>query len=278
MKRSAKKHILIAVPAFGGVVTAAVASFTSLAMRYNSERGCPYKFSVSYLPDVRPTEYARNKLITFAYSNKQVDAIWFVDADMTPTANSFDLLKLWNKADIISGLCPVFSGNNLNRPSFHFNFYKYDPSEPAPQNFMPLPVTGNDPVKVDGAGTACMIIKRKVYANKKLWLAPKLINGVVPLFRWLKNAAGETTGTDDLDFCRRATKHGYRLWAHKGVQWGHMKQVDLNWMIHKLQAVARTSEICEKLPTLNDWNAVALEQRRLKRKGIPLQAVSQHPA
>jgi len=265
-----KKHILIGVPAVGSTVATAVAAFTSLAVRQNSEKSCPFKFSVSYLVDVRPTEYARNCLVTQAYDNKDVDGIWFIDADMVPTSNSFDLFNLWNKADIIAGLCPIFNNGDLARPSFHYNFYKHVPTGDK-KDFMPLPILSGDPILVDGAGTACMIIKKKVYANKKLWLSPKKIDGIVPLFRWLKDGAGNTTGTDDLDFCRRAKKHGYKIIAHQGVQWGHIKPVDISWMIHKLHATQTTKDVTERITTLNDWNGIALKQKGQ----LPVAAVAQ---
>ena len=269
MKR--KKHILLAIPAVGNTVATAVAQFTTLAVRYNGEKKCPWKFSVAYLLDVRPTEYARNRLITLAIDQKDVDAIWFIDSDMIPTPNSFEMLKLWDKADIISGLCPIFSNGDLARPSFHYNFYNYVPGHKDGRNFMPLPIMSDKPIQVEGAGTACMIIKKKVYKDPKMWLQPKRVNGVVPLFRWLKNGAGETTGTDDLDFCKRARGRGYRLFAHQGVQWGHIKSVDLNWMIHKLHATQTTKRFEERIPTLNDWNGIAI-----KNKGqFPIESVRQ---
>ena len=269
MKR--KKHILLAIPAVGTTVATAVAQFTALAVRQNSEKKCPWKFSIAYLLDVRPTEFARNRLITLAYDSPDVDAIWFIDSDMIPTQNSFELLKLWNRADIIAGICPIFSNNALNRPSFHYNFYRYIPGQKGGRDFMPIPVMSGEPVKVDGAGTACMIIKKKVYKDPKMWLKKKRVNGVVPLFRWLRNEVGETTGTDDLDFCRRARKQGYRLFAHQGVQWGHTKPVDLQWMIQKLNATQQTKRFEERIPTLNDWNGIAMKHRGQ----LPLEAVCQ---
>lgn len=97
-----------------------------------------------------------------------------------------------------------------------------------------------------------MVIKRHVLEDKRLWLAPEKVDGVVPMFRWPRAITGATLGTDDLDFCKRARALGYKITAAPGVQWGHFKEVDLHWIMQKIQFLNNRPP--EMLLTLNDYN------------------------
>lgn len=251
MKRS-KRHILLGIPCENTTVHVTVAAFATEAVRQNSLRGCPYSFSVAYLVGKKPTEYARNCIVTTAVDRKDVDALWFVDSDMVPSANSFELLNV--DADIVAGVAPIFSSPKADEPSFTWNVYKRV-KDPSGRDFLPVGLNGGQPVSVDGAGTACMIIKRKVLLDKRMWLGPRDKEHIIPYFRWPRSLTGETEGTDDLDFCRRARNLGYTITAVPGVRWGHFKEIDLHWMINKLGSVQMRRP--ESLVTINEWNDMA---------------------
>jgi hypothetical protein len=235
-----------------------MAAFTTRIMRENSRRGCPYKFSVMYLVDTRPCEYARNVLVTRALDRKDIDAIWFMDSDMIPSENSFELLGL--PGDIIGGIAPIFNDNSMDEPSFTFNLYGEAAEGPTTDRkmyrpFAPIMPKNSKPIEVHGIGSSCMIIYRHVLADKRLWLSDERDDGIVPLFRWPKSVSGKTTGTDDLDFCLRAREHGYKIIAHPGVRWGHIKSIDLDWILKKVDFAYRQGEARNKqYTTVNDFN------------------------
>lgn len=253
MKRKDKKHILIAIPSRNSLVHIPVATFAGEALKQNSHRNCPYWFSVAMLESVEPTEYARNILVSVAIDHKQkVDAIWFVDEDMKPTFHdSFKMLDI--DSDIIAGVAPILS-REIGKPSFTWNLYKeVVPKEgEKDSSFFPVGLNGGQPMEVDGVGTACMIIKRHVLEDKRLWLQEERVDNIIPLFRWPRAITGATLGTDDLDFCRRARALGYRITASPSVRWGHLKEVDLMWIMQKIQSL--TVRPPETLLTLNDYN------------------------
>lgn len=259
MKRKDKKHILIAVPCESSTVHIPVATFACEALRQNSRRGCPYRFSVAFLDSRKPTEYARNILTTLAIDKKSVDAIWFVDEDMSPTwPDSFQLLDV--DADIIAGIAPINNGKDLEVPSFTWNLYREvkDQDSPDDTSFFPISPNGNKEMPVDGVGTACMIIKRHVLVDRRLWLGERTKEGTIPLFRWPRDIAGATLGTDDLDFCKRARALGYTIKAVPSIRWGHIKEMDLQWVMKKMQTM--TSRPPQLLLTINDLNEYQVRQ------------------
>lgn len=254
MKTKGKKHILLAIPCESNEVHVPVASFAVEAMRQNGIKDCPYEFSIAFQVGRKPTEFARNCLITQAYNRKDCDAIWFVDSDMVPSKNSFELLNC--KDDIVAGIAPILSNPLSTEPSFTFNLYKRVQSNNN-LDFIPIGLNGGVPFKVDGAGTACMVIDRKVFSDKRLWLGkPSGKEKIIPLFRWPRSITGETLGTDDLDFCRRARDLGYTITVNPNIIWGHLKEMDLMWPMEKLRTVLMRPP--SSLITMNEWNDHAI--------------------
>jgi hypothetical protein len=255
MRRRNKRHILIGIPTANTKVHVTVAAFAVEAARQNTLRDCPYKFSVAYLVGKSPTEFARNHMVTFVIDNPKIDALWFVDSDMAPSPNSFELLNV--DADIVAGVAPIFSSSANDAPSFTYNIYKrVDDKDCVGRDFLPIYTNGHKgAIEVDGAGTACMIIKRHVLEDKRLWLGDR-INGTVPFFRWPRAITGETLGTDDLDFCRRARELGYTIKVLPSVTWGHFKEVDLLWIINRFNSA--TERHPQSISTINEWNTIAM--------------------
>jgi hypothetical protein len=266
MKRSKKQHILIAVPCEHNTVHLPVATFALEAIRQNAHRGCPYRFSVAFLGGQKPTEYARNVLVTTAVDNKSVDAIWFADEDMVPTwPDSFEMLKI--DSDIIVGVAPIFSNKDTANPSFTWNIYRQIEDETitpelrcvssmSATSFFPVGLNGGKPMQVDGAGTACMIIRRNVLEDKRLWIGGERFKDIIPFFTWPRGITGESLGTDDLDFCARARNLGYKITAVPSVKWGHLKELDLQWIMKKIQSL--TVRPPQALLTTNDMNEYSL--------------------
>jgi hypothetical protein len=255
VKKRDKRHILLAIPTETSQLHVPVAAFAVEATKYNQKRGCPFQFSTAFLVGKSPTEYARNCLITQAVKQKDVDAIWFVDSDMVPSPNSFQLLNI--KADIVAGIAPILTNTESDRPSFTWNLYKRVVGT-SERDFIPIGLNGGKPMQVDGVGTACMIISRKVFTDKRLWLGkPVGDDKIIPLFQWPRNIAGETLGTDDLDFCRRARDLGYTITVDPSVKWGHLKELDLKWPIEKLNLQWQRPP--SSLVTMNEYNDYAIQ-------------------
>ena len=93
-------------------------------------------------------------------------------------------------------------------------------------------------IERDAAGTGMMIISRRVLEDPRMkfpreWIA---MTGKKRTLRdcdpdgWFKNRHkpnGAYETTEDIDFCYRAKKLGYRLFVDYGVKSGHIKQTDV---------------------------------------------------
>lgn len=272
MKRNEKKHILLGIPTRDMVCHVPVVKFALECMNQNSKRNSKYRFSTLVLPCHSPTEYARNVIVTAALAKKNVDYLWFIDEDMVPPVNPLDMLKI--EGDIVACPCPILTNNDVRGPSFSYNYYQRVTSKnPDTKEF--LPTWGNGvPTEVDGAGTACMILSRRILEDKRLWLDPEPSkDGVIAYFQWPRDRTGKTLATDDLDFCARARDLGYKVVVVPRLHWGHLKEIDLEWIIHRIDSAVE--RIPGSIATVNEWNQL-MEEDGIRRKRYYNQEEKQH--
>lgn len=219
-----QQHIFIGIPTMGQRVTNAIADLCEAALMMQYMPNCPWRFTVKRSNGFQGVAYARNKLVgDFLATDAEV--LWFLDHDTKPSANSFELLLLQNRFDIAAGIYPAFQKREGQKPTLTFGAY-YENAD-GTWRVDPLPETGNPIIPVDGVMMGATIIKRALFEDERLLLSPVEDPKAPPFFQTPIAPNGKLLATEDVDFCSRAGKLGYRIGVHSGIKWGHLKELDL---------------------------------------------------
>jgi hypothetical protein len=150
------------------------------------------------------------------------DAIWFVDSDTLPSANSFELLKV--DADIVAGVYPIYRRERKDMIPLDWSFYRRTGDHQY--HYKVLEDYEGKVTTADAAGTGCMIIRRNVIEHFAKDV-PRDRDGIPAIFQWPRECTGRDITSDDFDFCDRTKEAGFTLKVHTGVRWGHLKTKDL---------------------------------------------------
>lgn len=168
-----------------------------------------------------PVDIARNHIVEAFLSEPDATHLFFMDSDMVFPADALDRL-LAHDLPIVSGT--YFARTNNPVPHV-YDFVRTDelgvrwyhpkgeafvewirahPEAASLPNVHAFP----DPwlVKCDGIGGGCLLIKREVFERMP---AP-----------WFENALG-SKGGEDFDFCEKAKRLGYEIWADFAIQCDH---------------------------------------------------------
>jgi hypothetical protein len=238
-----KKKVVLAIPIANHSLSYGVATLIAKCFSKGGDPNYPYSFGLLFVQGLRPIESARNMLAGKFLKDKDADILWFIDHDTMPTNNSLELLEAMEtkNADIMVGPVPFLTGDPNGGPPVNYNVYL---SDGEPYSFRPslIPVHG-EVVNIDGAGTACMLIKREVLENSKLHVGDKeeLDGDSVPIFKVQRTSCGTNKVGVDLDFSYRAMEAGYHMYAHGGVLWGHLKTDDVT------RTIAISSELAQHM-------------------------------
>ena len=236
MPLQSERHVMVGIPFIGYWLTKGIAQFAfALGQSDAGDSGVKFTFKpingssvISY-----NVEYMRNRLVKAALDDPTVTDLWFIDSDVMPSPNSMDLLAV--DADICGGIYPI-PNKPLARegsPPVWSVYHRMD------NVFAPADLPDEPTLMEAGAlGTGAMIIRRKVLEDESLRFAED-DQGLPCLFRTPRSNSGACLATDDLDFCRRAVDRGYKIIAHTGVRWGHIKTYDVAVMDAAIRA-ART--------------------------------------
>jgi hypothetical protein len=219
-----RKHIKIAIPTMVHAITLELLQLYEICRDLQEKPDFGYRFSLTTTNGIRPIPYARNKLAGEFLKDKTADMLWFWDSDVIPTPETMKLLKLIESddCDVAAGIYPMQTFHK--EPPLTYGFYDFydDVGYFRASNFK----EGKDILQCDGVTTGNMIIKRHVLVDANMRFA-KNDGGVPCIFRDEYLPSGKLSWGDDLDFCRRLKKHGYKLMVDTSVQWGHIKTVDL---------------------------------------------------
>lgn len=250
--RNKQELIYVAIPTCSSRLTMGLIHFLSSLDRMSLDEQFPYAFCWRVMNGKRPVEYARNHLTRSFLELKQASRLLFVDEDMMPGPGALNILDV--DADLVSGR------------AFGFDHKRVDPltKKQLPPGLKPCifdlnPKTGRfHPKKpdfskgqtvfdADASGAACLLIKRHVLEDRRMWLPTKYVDhmGIAkdhsdnefpegdedwapPIWRTIYRPDGRILRGEDLDFTDRARKLGYSLKAHYGANYGHLKEVDLD--------------------------------------------------
>jgi hypothetical protein len=268
-----KREIFIAVPTMSNRATIAIFQFLATVDRLSLLADFPYKFSWQVANGRRPVEYARNWLTGVFLTKTDAEAIWFLDEDMIPTESSLELLAV--DADIVAGRAWAFDHQNGSKaPGLKLCLFQYN--QLGDYKFNPIiPKIDDSVVDVVAAGTATMLIRRKVIEDPRMRLPQSYIGldgnphdlteetedeaWAPPIFRTTYKPNGQILRGEDLDFCLRATECGFSVKAHVGAQFGHLKEVNLDDVAMLAELTARrVAASFEKKPEKEQPRLVAV--------------------
>jgi hypothetical protein len=217
---NSKTGIMVAIPNLGGKINTPLAMWL-LGLSYRTiDPESRYFFKIHMPFGLSPVEYARNECVREFLSDPYYKKLWFIDADMIPPPNAFDILGFDD--DIVAGMTYVWKGGVVDNkgvyqpPKMQINAYDFRPQH---EDFISrMPHNDNRSFYCDAVGAACMTISRKL-----LEVMPE------PWFRTLRDPYGAGIRGEDLDFCKRAQDlQGTKVLYVPKVQFGHVKELDLN--------------------------------------------------
>ena len=217
---SKKTGVMVAVPNLGGLMSTPLGMWLISLCYQTIDAQCPYFFKLHLPTDLTPIEYARNECVREFLKDPFYKKLWFIDSDMIPPGNAFDLLA--GDEDMVSGMTYIWNSQSMNSageyvpPKMKINAFDFRPGH---EDFISkIPNPDNRAFYCDAAGAACMVIKRELLENM-----PE------PWFRTIRDPYGAGLRGEDLDFCKRAKDlMGTKVLYMPRVQFGHMKRLDLS--------------------------------------------------
>jgi len=158
-------------------------------------------------------DFARNE-VALDFLNSGCDVLWFLDSDVSPNPKMYELFtEHYDKWDLAGAPYPVFiTPPGHDGPQVLYTVYKMGPNGLFAA---PIPNEGID--MVDGIATGCLFIKRSVFDKLE---KPYFEFKYEPETR--KMIEGE-----DLGFCLKVNKLGYKFFVDYSMLCKHFKNVDL---------------------------------------------------
>jgi hypothetical protein len=143
------------------------------------------------------------------------DYVLFMDSDNPPSQNPLALVEL--DLDIVGCPTPTLKHTTLRegytgKSPFDWNVYTY-----MKKDGLYKARGGQGLEEVDAIGTGCTLIHRRVLEHSAMRDHP---------FARSIGKPGKIY-SEDISFCHRARKAGFKIWAHFDYPCGHIKQVDL---------------------------------------------------
>lgn len=197
------KRVYIAIPNTGELRTELAQTITHLT--HQDKYDLFVKFPVN-----KPITYNRN-MIVHDFLASGCDYLLMCDTDIVPPLSILNLVDF--DKDIISPVCFTATGKNINPLVLKRN-------EEGQYNVVNLDDEAGL-VECDAVGTGCIIIRRNVLEDPR-WQETE--------GAWFKNEYnnnGKKTEGNDLAFCKRAQKFGYKIFCHTNYFCSHFIEFDL---------------------------------------------------
>jgi hypothetical protein len=242
--RPKARTIFIGIPSVDGNINVALLGFLSILDALTLNESYPLAFIRRTMPYTTPVEYARNRLVRCFLEDTSADTLWFLDADVVPTLSSLRIFE--TDADLLTGRCFIWRHELEGQPQLFINSFDLAVDPKGQPCLEPIrPVDASDVVKdVEAAGTACLLIKRRVFEDPRMLLESRWTDvyggehdldedrnepdWAPPFFRTSRKPNGQVYLGEDIDFTKRARALGYTMKAHLAASFGHRKMVDLD--------------------------------------------------
>lgn len=159
-------------------------------------------------------DYARNGCVE-EFLKTDCDLIWFLDSDIVPPTDVLDMiLDNGDEWKVAGAAYPVFmTPEGYDSPQVVFCVYNKGAN--GGLHAARLPKSGTD--YVDGVATGCMFIKREVFSQLQK-----------PYFEFKYEAESrQLIEGEDLGFCLKVNKLGYRFLTDYAKVCKHYKTIDL---------------------------------------------------
>jgi hypothetical protein len=187
-----------------------------------------YRIGLSY-PVGKPITNNRNTIVQKFLAQKQYDYLMMIDSDIVPPPNILKLLDF--QKDIITPLMFVMQKGKVL--PLYLKIHKdgqYDFSRDY------LEKQGLQ--EIDATGTGCIILSRKVLETIK------------HPFRNEYDTDGIKKLGNDLSFCKRAKKEGFKVWVHLDYVADHHATCSLKEIYYTVLQKEKTEE---ELKKVNDY-------------------------
>ena len=176
----------------------------------NIQLDARYKLRIM-LPTHRPYENNLHHCIN-DFMNSDEDFWLNIDSDNPPVKNPLDLVEL--DKDIVGLPTPVWNYSKPGERPIYWNGYKWNEEK---QGYNEWPIK-KGLQEVDAIGTGCFLISRRVFENPLMRKAP---------FERICRFDGTVEYGNDLAFCRRALKAGFKIYCHFGYPCNHVVELPL---------------------------------------------------
>ncbi|MBW1976259.1 MAG: glycosyltransferase [Deltaproteobacteria bacterium] len=200
-----KKKVFIAIPNLGTIVP-------SLAYNLIQWTHDPrYTVQVFMPQNIFPQDAARNFCVK-KFLESDCEYILWIDDDVFCPMDALHRLVSHDK-DMVGAA--VFAMKYEGDEAFPYPVTLRFNEEKKYQVYY-----GSGLEEIDATGSACLLIKRKVYEH------PSIERPYI--FSYHRD--GTLSLTCDFDFNRRAKEAGFKLWADWGIVCSHVKEVDLKML------------------------------------------------
>ena len=260
-----KHSVLVAVPTTDFQVSTGIAQvFSKMSeLNYYAPKDFNWKFSTTTCQGVKGYDAARNS-IAKVFLESKADYLMMIDQDMQPPENFFDIFQ--TETDIIAPLLPTMKIDvDYTENSTHFRLpycaCRYtDLDDIGTASGIEIEEGGQGIIDVDGVGFGCVLIKREVMEDKRMWypmsyrrpddhIVTLADHDPPPIFRFHKKAFGGCDIGEDFDFCRRARLNGYTVKLDTRITMGHLKWLDLSHLFDLKAFVSKFARQMEERQT-----------------------------
>lgn len=219
------QHVLLTTATMDYRLSSGVTRMFAMAHARNSSSDV--KISTHILEGIKGYAHMRNRACQVLFSSP-CDVLWFVDGDVIPPDDVFDLLN--TEGDIVAATIPY--------ETLQGAYLKLSDVEDL-DSFVEAP-TGSPVLDVTCVGTACTWFRREVLEDKRLWWPTKYQRqdgswrdldddptAAPPIFRFHRKPDGDIDMGEDWDLSYRASKLGYAVRLDKRIECDHLKAVGI---------------------------------------------------
>lgn len=205
-----KTKIYVAIPSVGSVSDIQPYSFREWEKTYGDQIEFVYP---KYCVQRKFHDFARNAMVE-DFLATDCDIMWFLDSDVVPPPNVLDLVtKYGDHWELAGAPYPVFmTPEGYNGPQIVMCVYTADETG---LHASQVPYSGTQ--FVDGLATGCIFIKREVFSQLQK-----------PYFEFkFDPTTRQLTEGEDLGFCAKVNKVGYKFFTDFSMVCAHYKHVNL---------------------------------------------------